>query len=130
MLDCDRCHRWFHGPCVGILTQEVGFDRPRYSFVVVLAASLVFAEFRINVHQKSPFLCKSASNSQIGDGGNSGGVGPLLRPVSPGGSTNHGPCAEMLTQEVEVVLVCGKWLRLVCGVNSRVYIPPLDRFTT
>jgi hypothetical protein len=18
MLDCDRCHRWFHAPCVGI----------------------------------------------------------------------------------------------------------------
>lgn len=23
MLDCDRCHRWFHGPCVGIASQEV-----------------------------------------------------------------------------------------------------------
>lgn len=23
MLDCDRCHRWFHGPCVGISSQEV-----------------------------------------------------------------------------------------------------------
>ncbi|CAN0215536.1 unnamed protein product [Laminaria digitata] len=23
MLDCDRCHRWFHGPCVGVATQEV-----------------------------------------------------------------------------------------------------------
>ena len=19
MLDCDRCHRWFHGPCVGVV---------------------------------------------------------------------------------------------------------------
>ncbi|CAN0292143.1 unnamed protein product, partial [Ectocarpus fasciculatus] len=23
MLDCDRCHRWFHGHCVGITSQEV-----------------------------------------------------------------------------------------------------------
>ncbi|CAN0448881.1 unnamed protein product, partial [Hapterophycus canaliculatus] len=23
MLDCDRCHRWFHGPCVGIPSEEV-----------------------------------------------------------------------------------------------------------
>lgn len=23
MLDCDRCHRWFHGPSVGIASPEV-----------------------------------------------------------------------------------------------------------
>lgn len=24
MLDCDRCHRWFHGPCLGVTSLEVG----------------------------------------------------------------------------------------------------------
>lgn len=28
MVDCDRCHRWFHGHCVGIPSQEVWTPPP------------------------------------------------------------------------------------------------------
>lgn len=43
MLDCDRCHRWFHGHCVGITSQEVRRKSLVPSVVALVAGPFFFS---------------------------------------------------------------------------------------